>query len=428
MLCVTTIPAIADEPFLLKDGQRVVFLGDSNTYAGKFIAYLDAYLCTRFPDKRFELINLGLPSETVSGLSEADHPYPRPDVHSRVQRALELTKPDVVVICYGMNDGIYSPFSEKRFKKYKDGIASLVTKVEKAGARAILMSPAPFDASSLKGKVQGEDAAKFSWLKPYERYDEEVLTKYSDWLMTWRDKKYTVIDAHAALLQHLEAMRKEDATYRVSGDGIHPSANGHLVIALELLKELNAPTAVRDIAIDINKEMQRGPNDPPTDPNVNVTFAKRNLLSFKSMLPHPMPADPVWSARAKEVEKFEEKVNRYALKVDTFSGFLAMRTGNLKKDGKRLQIRGDELAKGIDLAKLLNLGADENGPEIWKRIDEKNRVLGFAWLTHVGHNRPDTPKGMALADAQKRAATLDAEIRKLCTPMEISLQIGPFGK
>src|SRR5450755_2131668 len=102
--------ACAGEPFLLKDGQRVVFLGDSNTYAGKFIAYLDAYLCTRFPDKRFELINLGLPSETVTGLSEADHPYPRPNIHSRVDRALELTKPNVVVICYGMNDGIYSPF------------------------------------------------------------------------------------------------------------------------------------------------------------------------------------------------------------------------------------------------------------------------------------------------------------------------------
>src|SRR5437667_12345012 len=106
--------AYADGPFLLKDGQRIVFLGDSNTYAGKFITYLDAYLCTRFPDQRFELINLGLPSETVSGLSEADHPYPRPNVHERVDRVFELTKPDVLVICSGMNDGIYSPFSEER--------------------------------------------------------------------------------------------------------------------------------------------------------------------------------------------------------------------------------------------------------------------------------------------------------------------------
>jgi len=66
LLSITTTMVSAGEGFLLKDGQRIVFLGDSNTYAGKYIAYLDAYLCTRFPDKRFELINLGLPSETVS--------------------------------------------------------------------------------------------------------------------------------------------------------------------------------------------------------------------------------------------------------------------------------------------------------------------------------------------------------------------------
>ena len=195
LLLLASTVALAQEPVLLKDNQRIVFLGDSNTYAGKFIAYLDAYLCTRFPEKRFELINLGLPSETVSGLSEPDHPYPRPNIHDRVQRALELTKPDVVVLCYGMNDGIYYPFGEERFKKYQDGITALVAKIEKAGAKAILMSPAPFDAQPLKDKVQTKDAAKFSWLKPYERYDEEVLKKYAEWLLTWRDKKYIVIDA-----------------------------------------------------------------------------------------------------------------------------------------------------------------------------------------------------------------------------------------
>ena len=34
----------AADTFFLKDGQRVVFLGDSNTFGGHYIAYLDAYL------------------------------------------------------------------------------------------------------------------------------------------------------------------------------------------------------------------------------------------------------------------------------------------------------------------------------------------------------------------------------------------------
>jgi hypothetical protein len=89
----------AADAFILKDGQRVVFLGDSNTFAGHYVAYLDAYLFTRFPDKKFELLNLGLPSETVSGLSEPDHPYPRPCVFDQLDRVLEKTRPDVVVAC-----------------------------------------------------------------------------------------------------------------------------------------------------------------------------------------------------------------------------------------------------------------------------------------------------------------------------------------
>src|SRR5262245_12949866 len=101
-----TSPALlqAAEPFALRDGQRVLFLGDSNTFAGLFIAYLDGYLFTRFPEQKYELINLGLPSETISGLSEPDHPYPRPNVHDRLEKALTETKPDVVFACYGMND------------------------------------------------------------------------------------------------------------------------------------------------------------------------------------------------------------------------------------------------------------------------------------------------------------------------------------
>src|SRR5262249_5716176 len=96
ILSVLTLamPAPAAEPFLLHGGQRIVFLGASNPSAGHFVAYVDGYLRTRFPDQKFELINLGLPSETVSGLSEPDHPYPRPSVHERLDRALAKTKPD----------------------------------------------------------------------------------------------------------------------------------------------------------------------------------------------------------------------------------------------------------------------------------------------------------------------------------------------
>ena len=91
------------------------------------------------------MVGIGLSSETCSGLSEPDHPFPRPDVHERLDRALAKVRPDVVVACYGMNDGIYYPFGEDRFKAYQNGVNRLIEKVHATGAKLILLAPPPFD-------------------------------------------------------------------------------------------------------------------------------------------------------------------------------------------------------------------------------------------------------------------------------------------
>ena len=70
----------ADELPGLKGHKRVVFLGDSITYSGQYIDVLGAYLAVKYPEQKCELINLGLPSETVSGLSEpGTREAPSPD-------------------------------------------------------------------------------------------------------------------------------------------------------------------------------------------------------------------------------------------------------------------------------------------------------------------------------------------------------------
>src|SRR5689334_22643176 len=100
---------------LLADGHRVVILGDSITYSGQYVDDVEAVLRSRSLMDGLEFLNLGLPSETVSGLSEPGHAggkFPRPDLHQRLSRVLAKSKPDLLIACYGMNDGIYHPFSE----------------------------------------------------------------------------------------------------------------------------------------------------------------------------------------------------------------------------------------------------------------------------------------------------------------------------
>jgi lysophospholipase L1-like esterase len=221
---------------------RVVFLGNSITYAGGYVTNIEAYHRLHYPGQPIEFINVGLPSETVSGLSEeghADGKFPRPDLHERLARVLALTKPDLVFACYGMNDGIYLPFDEGRFRKFQEGINWLHDEVQKAGAQIIHLTPPVYD--ELKGGSKGY---------------ANVLDRYSDWLLGQRaTRKWTVLDVHYLMKAYLEAHRRVDATFALNGfalagDGVHVGETGHWLMARSILAGLGdkAVTKAADMA------------------------------------------------------------------------------------------------------------------------------------------------------------------------------------
>ena len=222
----------AEAPFPTQ-ARKILFLGDSITNTGHYISIIETRLRMTGTANLPEMINLGLPSETACGLSEPDHPFPRPDVHERLDRALEKVKPDVVVACYGMNDGIYYPFSEERFTTYQQGIKRLVKKVHQSGAKLILMTPPAFDPLPLRkqGKLRGPEAKKYAWFAIYENYDQEVLKRYAKWIMEQKQHVAMVIDLHTPVIQYVAMKRKKNPDFTMSPDGVHVNSEGHAVLA-----------------------------------------------------------------------------------------------------------------------------------------------------------------------------------------------------
>lgn len=233
---------VAAESDVLRPDQRILFLGDSITHAGHYISQIETQLLLNSDGKIPELINLGLPSETVSGLSEPDHPFPRPDVHERLDRALTKLKPNIVVACYGMNDGIYYPFSEARFEKYQAAINKLIEKVHAADAKLILMTPPPFDPLPLRkqGKLLPDGQDKYAWFSIYENYDN-VLKKYAEWIIEQKDRVEMVIDLHMPVSEYVAAKRQTDPDFTMSGDGVHLNEEGHQILANAILKAWDVP-------------------------------------------------------------------------------------------------------------------------------------------------------------------------------------------
>jgi len=211
---------------LLGSDVRVAFLGDSITYDGRWPALVESALRATPQFADVEIVNFGLPSETVSGLSEEGHAggqFPRPCLHERLERVLAAYEPTLVLACYGMNDGIYLPLDQTRFKAFQDGILKLKSAVEKRGARIIFITPPLYQPAKAS-----DDS---------NRYDA-VLDNYADWLVSKRASGWQVVDIRPALKQAVAQAQAANPAFVYAGDSVHPSDEGHRFIAHAVCKEL----------------------------------------------------------------------------------------------------------------------------------------------------------------------------------------------
>jgi len=212
---------------LLDAAKRICVLGDSITYDGRWVSALSAWMEAK--GLTADLIAVGLPSETCSGLSEEGHAggqFPRPDVHDRLARVLSVVKPDLVLACYGMNCGIYLPLDESRFAAYRAGMEKLHDEVEKTGAKIIHLTPPVYDGRPGTGHPAGD--ADY----------EGVLQEYSKWLLSKRADGWTVIDTHTPMKALLDAKRQDDPAYTFIPDAVHPDEAGQWAICRGLLAAL----------------------------------------------------------------------------------------------------------------------------------------------------------------------------------------------
>ncbi|WP_179021448.1 SGNH/GDSL hydrolase family protein [Winogradskyella forsetii] len=216
--------------------KRVLILGNSITQHGDYVDFIEYYLRTHYPDNQLDIISIGLSGETISGTSESGRDFPRPNVRKRLDSALHMISPEVVLACYGMNDGNYNPLDSLRFEAYKKGILELKSKVETHGGQLILMTPTVFDPNPIENRVSKAGETHKYW-HPYFKYND-VLTAYSDWLLSLETEAVKVVDLHHYLDSVLTNMKliKSDSTF--VPDGIHPIKIGHFYMAQKILKDL----------------------------------------------------------------------------------------------------------------------------------------------------------------------------------------------
>src|SRR5690606_33739850 len=110
-------------------------------------------------------------------------------------------KPDVVFACYGMNDGIYQPFSESNFQRYKAGMIGLYTKLKAAEVKRIVFITPSVHEDPIRG------------LKGYNL----VINRYAQWLLDQRrERNWEVIDIHFPMQDYLMEKKKREPNFQLA--------------------------------------------------------------------------------------------------------------------------------------------------------------------------------------------------------------------
>jgi lysophospholipase L1-like esterase len=288
---------------------RIVFLGDSITQAGGYVEIIEAALIAAEPGTERQVIRLGLASETVSGLSEPGHAggqFPRPALHERLDRVLAKARPELVVACYGMNDGIYHPLSDERTQAFRDGILALRKKADAAGARIIHLTPPVFDPLPIKDHVL--PAGREVYTQPYEGYNT-VLDAYSEWLLGQRAAGWSVIDIHGPMNAALAERRLSEPQFTFAGDGVHAGSEGHVLMARAVLDAWGLK--VRDDGVP----------DHPNGPAILDAVRRKQAVLAPAWLSHVghlrpgiAPGLPLAEAEAKAAE-FDAEARRLAVEI-----------------------------------------------------------------------------------------------------------------
>lgn len=323
--------ACAQGNFYLKDGDRVVFYGDSITEQRLYTTYIETYVVTRFPQLNVRFVHSGVGGDRVTG------GWAGP-VDLRLSRDVFAYRPTVVTIMLGMNDGSYRAFDDGIFKTYSTGYQHMLDSIQSVlpGVRVTLIQPSPYDDVTRPAGFEGGYNA--------------VLIRYGQFVKDLAQKqKCDVADLNTSVAAVLEKAKATDAenAKKIIDDRVHPGPSGHLLMAEALLKSWNAPAVVTAVEIDATKpQTVRAENAALSD------LKESNGLTWtQSDKALPMPLDLKDAAMKLAVQSsdFLKAMDWQPLKVTGLKG----QKYTLKIDGDQIgTFSAQQLAEGLNLAEL----------------------------------------------------------------------------
>jgi lysophospholipase L1-like esterase len=234
--CVPSAPA---QQFALKDGDTVVFYGDSITAQRLYTRDVEEFVLTRYPQMHIRFVNAGVPGDTVNG----GYAGARAE---RVRRDVDPYQPTMITVMLGMNDGGWGYGDSNTEAAFEKGLRAVLAELHKAdlGAAITLISPTPYDEITHGTEFPG-------YSEMIDKFADDVARIGAE-LQASGDKSIITADFHRPMTDALaQAQAKFPALAPLMvPDRIHPAPVGHWIMASALMSAWHVDPIVSSLTLN----------------------------------------------------------------------------------------------------------------------------------------------------------------------------------
>ncbi len=378
------------EPFQLKDGDRVVLVGNTLIEREQRYGYWETLLTSRYPDRTITFRNLGWSGDTVFGEAQARFGSVADGFRHLKNHVLAL-KPTVILVGYGLNESFDGP---PGLAKFRQGLKVLLDTLGQTKARIVLLTP-----------LRHEDLGR---PLPDPTEHNKNLQLYNEVLrQAAAERGLPLVDFF-----HLLGERSPAAP-PLTDNGIHLTAAGYWHAAGALEHGLGLPAPTWRIRFD--------PRGQVTAEGAKVDHVEARPLAFQvtdARLPAPLNPDakagPEHLPGYERVLRVEGLVpGKYTLTIDGHAVAEANATD---------WARGVTLRRGPEFDQVERLRATiiEKNLQYFHRWRPQNETYLFGFRKHEqGQNAREIPQFDPLV------AQLEREIARLRVPVPHRYKLVP---
>lgn len=206
-------PSLAHADLLVKDGQKVAFLGDSITaqgweVPGGYVKLVTAGFGTL--GVHITPIPLGIGGQTSR------------EMLARIDHDVIAAKPDWMTLSCGVND-VWHHEGGVALEDYKKNITAILDKCQAAGIKVLVLTA--------------------TFIQESDNSDNQKLAAYNDWLReTAKARHLPVAEENGAFWNAVKTAPLHQGNL-ITNDGVHPNPVGHQLMAKTILEAFGATPA-----------------------------------------------------------------------------------------------------------------------------------------------------------------------------------------